>query len=110
AEFIVKMPVGLKHLHVLVEPMSCAAKAVEQAFEVQRRMKVWRPRLAFVLGAGQIGLLSTLILRLRNMQVYTIAQTPAPNLKAEIVSALGAHYISTKQTPLAELAKTAGKA
>src|SRR5215470_17058275 len=52
AEFIVKMPVGLKHLHVLVEPMSCAAKAVQQAFEVQRRLKVWRPHVAYVLGAG----------------------------------------------------------
>ncbi|HVA45297.1 MAG TPA: glucose 1-dehydrogenase [Pirellulales bacterium] len=110
AEFIVKMPVGLKHLHVLVEPMSCAAKAIHQAFEVQRRMRVWRPQVAYVLGAGQIGLLSTLILRLRNMQVYTVARTPAPNLKAEIVSGLGAHYISTEQTPLAELAKKAGKA
>ena len=65
AEFIVKMPVGLKHLHVLAEPMSVSAKAVQQAYEVQRRLKVWRPRIAYVLGAGQIGLLTTLILRLR---------------------------------------------
>src|SRR5919106_5955641 len=48
AEFIVKVPVGLKHLHVLAEPMSCAAKAVEQAFEAQRRLRIWRPELAFV--------------------------------------------------------------
>lgn len=109
AEFIVKMPVGLKHLHVLAEPMSCAAKAVQQAFEVQRRMRVWRPHVAFVLGAGQIGLLSTLCLRLRNLQVYTIARTPAPNLKAEIASGLGAHYVSTEETPLKDLAKQVGK-
>src|SRR4051812_26605253 len=51
-EYIVKIPPGLKHLHVLMEPMSCAAKAVQQAFEVQRRLKVWRPKTAFVLGAG----------------------------------------------------------
>ena len=38
AEFIVRMPVGLKHLHVLAEPMSCAAKAVQQAFEAQKRL------------------------------------------------------------------------
>ncbi len=61
-EFVVKMPVGLKHLHVLAEPMSCAAKAVQQAFEAQRRLQVWTPKLAFVTGAGQIGLLSTLVL------------------------------------------------
>jgi threonine dehydrogenase-like Zn-dependent dehydrogenase len=110
AEFIVKMPVGLKHLHVLAEPMSCAAKAIQQAFEVQRRMRVWRPRVAYVLGAGQIGLLSTLALRLRNLQVYTVARHRAPNLKAEIVSGLGAHYVSTEETSLADLAKKAGKA
>lgn len=110
AEFIVQMPVGLKHLHVLAEPMSCAAKAVEQAFEVQRRMKVWRPRVAFVLGAGQIGLLSTLVLRLRGLEVFTIARSPAPNLKAEIAEGFGAHYVSTERTPLAELVKNVGRA
>jgi glucose 1-dehydrogenase len=58
-EYIVRVPQGLKHLHVLMEPMSCAAKAVHQAYEAQRRMKVWSPRVAYVLGAGQIGLLTT---------------------------------------------------
>ena len=77
AEFIVEMPVGLKHLHVLVEPMSCAAKAVQQAFEVQRRLHVWRPKMAYVMGAGQIGLLSTLVLRLRGLEVYTLARGEA---------------------------------
>ncbi len=66
-DYIVKVPPGLKHLHVLMEPMSCAAKAVQQAYEVQRRMRVWRPRIAYVLGAGQIGLLATLILKLRRL-------------------------------------------
>ncbi len=109
-EFIVRMPVGLKHLHVLAEPMSCAAKAVQQAFEVQRRLRVWRPRLAFVLGAGQIGLLTTLILRLRNLEVYTVARSEAPNLKSEIVEGLGSTYISTKQKSLKELSEQVGKA
>lgn len=109
-EFIVRMPVGLKHLHVLAEPMSCAAKAVQQAFEVQRRLRVWRPRLAFVLGAGQIGLLTTLILRLRNLEVYTVARSEAPNLKSEIVEGLGSTYVSTKQKSLKALAEQAGKA
>ena len=83
------MPTGLKHLHVLAEPMSCAAKAVQQAYEVQRRLKVWRPKLAFVCGAGQIGLLTTLILRLRGLEVYTLARTAPPTLPSEIVTAGG---------------------
>jgi threonine dehydrogenase-like Zn-dependent dehydrogenase len=110
AEYIVKMPVGLKHLHVLIEPMSCAAKAVHQAYEVQRRMKVWRPKTAYVMGAGQIGLLSTLVLRLRGLHVYTLARTPAPTLNSEIVTALGATYVSTRERSMQELAREVGKA
>lgn len=109
-EFIVKVPPGLKHLHVLMEPMSCAAKAIHQAFEVQRRMRVWRPRRAFVMGAGQIGLLGTLILRLAGLEVYTLARRRPPRLNAEIVEGFGAHYISTEETTLEKFVKEVGKA
>ena len=108
-QFVVRMPVGLKHLHVLAEPMSCAAKAVQQAFEAQRRLQVWEPKLAFVTGAGQIGLLATLILRLRGLQVYTVARTAKPCHKAEIAEGFGAKYVSTRETPLKELAARVGK-
>jgi glucose 1-dehydrogenase len=108
-EFMVRMPVGLKHLNVLAEPMSCAAKAVEQAFLAQRRLQVWNPRRAWVTGAGQIGLLATLILRLRGIQVFTLARGKKPNLKAEIAEGFGATYISTSETSLSQLAATHGK-
>jgi threonine dehydrogenase-like Zn-dependent dehydrogenase len=110
AEFIVRMPEGLKHLHVLAEPMSCATKAVQQAYEVQRRLRVWRPRIAYVMGAGQIGLLTTLVLRLRGLEVYTLARSEPPSLKSELVEALGAHYVSTQRVSLGELPKRVGKA
>jgi threonine dehydrogenase-like Zn-dependent dehydrogenase len=109
-EYIVKVPPGLKHLHVLMEPMSCAAKAVQQAFEVQRRMKVWRPRIAYVMGAGQIGLLATLVLKLRGLEVYTMARSQKPTLNAEIVEGMQATYVSTTDTPIEELARQVGKA
>ncbi len=109
AEFIVRVPETLKHLHVLQEPMSCAAKAVSQAYEAQRRMKVWRPKVAYVQGAGQIGLLTTLILKLRGLQVYTIARGEGPHLKSEIVEGMEANYISTKQTSMEELVAKTGK-
>jgi threonine dehydrogenase-like Zn-dependent dehydrogenase len=109
AEFVVRMPVGLKHLHVLAEPMSCAAKAVQQAYEAQKRLQVWDPKLAFVTGAGQIGLLTTLILRLRGLEVYTFARGAAPCLKSEIVEGLGARYVSTREKSLKDVASVAGK-
>ncbi len=108
-EYIVRVPQGLKHLHVLMEPMSCAAKAIHQAFEAQRRMRVWRPKRAFVMGAGQIGLLSTLVLRLRGIEVYTLARAAGPHLKSEIVEGMEASYVATSQTSLSELTKKVGK-
>ncbi|MDA1015847.1 MAG: glucose 1-dehydrogenase [Planctomycetota bacterium] len=109
AEFMVKIPKKLKHLHVLAEPMSCAAKAVEQAYLAQQRLQVWEPNLAFVTGSGQIGLLATLALRNRRCEVYTLARSPKPNLKARIAEGLGATYISTEKTSLKKLAKKVGK-
>ncbi|MEM6690667.1 MAG: glucose 1-dehydrogenase [Planctomycetota bacterium] len=108
-EYIVRVPQGLNHLHVLMEPMSCAAKAVDQAYEAQRRLKVWRPRTAWILGSGQIGLLATLACKLRKMDVYTLARSEPPHLKSEIVEGLECTYVSTKQTPMSELVEKTGK-
>ncbi|MGB7345991.1 MAG: glucose 1-dehydrogenase [Pirellulaceae bacterium] len=108
-EYIVRVPEGLSHLHVLQEPMSCAAKAVYQAFEAQRRLKVWSPKVAYVLGAGQIGLLTTLVLKLKGLEVFTLARGEAPNLKAEIVDGLEATYVSTREKSMADLVKETGK-
>lgn len=109
-DYIVKVPVGLKHLGVLMEPMSVTAKAIQQAYEAQRRMKVWRPQIAYVLGAGQIGLLATMVLRLRGLEVYTLSRTKPPTLKSKIVEQYGARYVSTSQTTMCELADQVGKA
>ncbi|MEO9594697.1 glucose 1-dehydrogenase [Rhodopirellula bahusiensis] len=108
-EYIVRVPQGLQHLHVLQEPMSCAAKAVHQAYEAQRRMKVWNPKVAYVLGAGQIGLLTTLVLKLCGLEVFTLARGEAPNLKAEIVEGMESTYVSTSQTSMTELVAKTGR-
>lgn len=108
-DYIVRVPQGLRHLHVLMEPMSCAAKAVHQAYEAQRRMRVWRPQVAYVLGAGQIGLLTTLALRLRGLQVYTLARGKPPHLKSEITAGYEAEYVSTAETPMSELVARTGR-
>ena len=109
-DYIIKVPPGLKHLHVLMEPVSCAAKAIQQAFEVQRRMRVWRPKRAFVMGAGQIGILATLLLRLRGLEVFTFARRRPPRLPAEIVEAFGATYVSTLDRSVVDVATKVGKA
>jgi threonine dehydrogenase-like Zn-dependent dehydrogenase len=109
AEYMVRVPQGLRHLGVLAEPASVCAKAIEQAFLAQQRLQIWEPRRAFVLGAGQIGLLATLMLRLRGLEVYTLATRPGPHRKSQIAEAYGATYVSTRRTPMAELARQAGR-
>ncbi len=74
AEFIVKVPQGLKNVGVLLEPLTVAEKGIAQAYEIQRRLRVWRPRRAAVLGSGTIGLMATLALRLRGLQVTTFGR------------------------------------
>src|SRR6266516_6150962 len=67
AEFVVKVPKGLKHVGVLLEPTTVVEKGIHQAYEIQRRRKGWRPRKDAVMGAGTIGLLATLVLRLKGL-------------------------------------------
>jgi threonine dehydrogenase-like Zn-dependent dehydrogenase len=101
-EYLVKVPAGLKDVAVLLEPLSVPEKGIVQAYEIQRRLKVWRPRRAAVLGAGTIGLLASLILRLRNIEVTTFGKTPKPYLNSDLIEALGARYINTDELPLRE--------
>ncbi len=103
-EYIVKVPPGLKHVGVLLEPMSIVEKGILQAYEIQRRLKVWQLKRAAVMGAGPIGLLAALVLRLQGSEVYSFARTPKPNLKADLLEAIGAHYISTKEISVADAA------
>jgi hypothetical protein len=46
AEYIVKVPKGLKEVGVLLEPMTVVEKGIAQAYDIQRRLRVWRPRRA----------------------------------------------------------------
>jgi len=107
-EFIVRVPQGLRQVGVLLEPFTVVEKGIHQAYEIQRRLKVWRPRRAAVMGAGTIGLLATLALRLRGIEVTTFARNPKPNLNARLVAALGARYLIAQELPIVEAAKQFG--
>src|SRR5437667_11334033 len=107
-EFVVKVPQGLKHVGVLLEPTTVVEKGIYQAYEIQRRLKVWRPRKAAVMGAGTIGLLATMVLRLRGLHDTTFARSTKPYLNADLIEELGARYISTKETPILDAAKQYG--
>lgn len=108
SEYLVKVPQRLRNVAVLLEPLSIAEKGIEQAYEIQRRLKIWRPRRAAVLGAGSLGLLTTMALRLRGLHVTTFARQARPYLKSDLVEALGARYLSTRETPLLQAVAEGG--
>jgi threonine dehydrogenase-like Zn-dependent dehydrogenase len=107
-EYIVRVPAGLKEVGVLLEPVSVAEKGVEQAYEIQRRLKVWQPKRAAVVGAGPLGLLATLALRLRGLEVVTLARSAPPTLNSELAEAIGAQYLSTRETSMLKAAEAHG--
>ena len=107
-EYIVKIPQGLKEVAVLLEPTTVVEKGIAQAYEIQRRLKVWHPRRAAVMGAGTIGLLATLALRLRGLEVTTFGLTRKPYRNSDLIEAIGARYQSTADVPLMEGSKKYG--
>lgn len=102
AEFVVKVPPKLKEVGVLLEPLTVVEKGVHQAYEIQRRLRVWRPQRAAVMGAGTIGLLATLVLRLRGLEVTTFGLSKKPYFNSELIEAIGARYESTTDLPVVE--------
>jgi len=99
-EYIVKVPPGLKNVAVLLEPTTVVEKGITQAYEIQRRLRVWRPRKAAVMGAGTIGLLAALVLRLRGLDVTVFGRTERPYLNSDLLEELGARYESTVTSPI----------
>lgn len=108
ADFIVKVPKGLRDVGVLLEPTTVVEKGITQAFEIQRRMKVWKPKRAAVLGAGTIGLLATLILRLQGIEVVSFGLRGRPYLNSDLIEEIGAKYESTKELPVLDSIKKYG--
>jgi threonine dehydrogenase-like Zn-dependent dehydrogenase len=108
AALLVRIPDALNEVGVLLEPLSVTEKGLHQAYEIQRRLKVWQPKRAAVMGAGNIGLLATLGLRLRGFEVVTFARSLKPTLNAELVEAIGARYESLRARPMAEAAREFG--
>src|SRR5256886_17068031 len=98
-DYIVKVPQELRHVAVLLEPTSVIEKGIIQAYEAQRRLKIWRPKRAAVLGAGTIGLLAALSLRMRGLQVVSFGRNLPPYRNSELLAELGVSYVSTAEQP-----------
>ncbi len=108
SDYLIKVPGQLRHAGVLLEPTSVAEKAINQAYEIQRRLRVWKPRRAAVLGSGTLGLIASVILKLRGLQVTTFGKTPAPYLNSDLLTEIGVRYINTDDLSLTKAAEQFG--
>jgi glucose 1-dehydrogenase len=107
-QYLATLPAGLREVGVLLEPLSVSQKAVRQAYEIQRRLRIWEPRRAAVLGSGTIGLLGALTLRLRGLEVTVCSRRKGKHLNSELVEALGGRYVSTEETSVVEAGERCG--
>ncbi len=108
ADYVVPLPDSLSEVGVLLEPLSIAEKAIHQAQEIQRRLKLWQLERAAVLGAGSIGLLATLALRLRGADVVCYSRGEPPSLNSRLVEALGATYVNSERVDFGAVADEHG--
>ncbi len=99
-EYIVKIPNACYASGVVMEPMSIAQKGIVQAYEIQRRLKIWQPQKAAVMGAGT--------LRLCGLELTVFGRKIPPYKNSELIEELGGRYISTKQMPISEAAQKYG--
>ena len=90
ASELIRIPVSLGRLGVLAEPTSICARALRHALAIGGRQP-WQLERALVLGAGAIGRLMTTLLRLHDVEVWTVSLEPHD----ELVNAVGARYART---------------
>ena len=104
---LIRIPRSLGRLGVLVEPASICERGIRHARSIGGRQP-WQLQRALVIGAGAIGMLSTYLLRLAGLEVWTAARTPADDPQARLAAASGARYVSTAAEPLASLREDVG--
>ncbi len=91
-EYAVKVDPSLGILGVLLEPTTVVTKALEQVAAIGRR-SFWEPRTVLVTGAGPIGLLAALSVKLYGLEVHVLDRVET-GTKPDLVRALGATYHS----------------
>ncbi|MCA9771412.1 MAG: glucose 1-dehydrogenase [Myxococcales bacterium] len=111
------VPPGLRDVGVLVEPLTIAEKALTQVWDVQDRMPWTVPghppgakhaRRAVVVGAGPVGLLGAMALRVRGFETWVYSREPANGPRAQWVQSVDARYVSSEDATPAQLAEQVG--
>ncbi len=101
AQYLIKVPPSIKDIGVLTEPMSVAAKAIDEAMIMQQgrlkdfdRNDNWlQGKKALIAGIGAIGLMAAFALRLRGAEVTGMDIVDRDQLRVKILEEIGGKYI-----------------
>lgn len=123
------VPASLRDVGVLVEPLTIAEKALQQLALAQERLP-WEARhgglavpgeepahldgtpgrahRALVIGAGPVGLLGALALRLRGFETFVYSRSLANDPRAALIVRMGATPVIAESTPVDSLTQLTG--
>ena len=116
-QYLVKVPEDMREIGVLTEPMSVAAKAIEEALLVQKarldsfeKGDNWlQGKKALVAGIGAIGLMAAFALRLRGAQVIGMDVVDEISLRPQILKQIGGNYVDGRKVQPMDLDKVCGE-
>lgn len=116
-KYLTFVPPELRDIAVLVEPLTVAEKGLAQVWKTQQRLpwggaKPGEPRgaglNAVVLGAGPVGILGAMALKVNGFKTFVYSRSKKPNPKADLVESFGVEYISSEEVNVEDLAKKVG--
>jgi threonine dehydrogenase-like Zn-dependent dehydrogenase len=110
-QYLVPVPEAIKDYGVLTEPMSVAAKAIDEALIIQQaRLKEivktenWLAgKRVLIAGIGAIGLLAAFALRLKGAEVIGMDIVPADSLRPQLLEAIGGQYINGNEIEVTDI-------
>jgi threonine dehydrogenase-like Zn-dependent dehydrogenase len=117
-QYFIKVPAEMKEIGVLTEPMSVAAKAIDEALIIQQaRLKDFdnednwlNDKTALVAGIGPIGLMAAFALRLRGAQVYGMDIVDETSIRPSILKEIGGKYVDGRKVKVSSFDEEFGGA
>lgn len=116
-QYLIKIPEKLKDIGVLTEPMSVAAKAIDEAVQIQTaRLKNINPaekwmegKRALIAGLGPIGLMAAFALRLNGAEVTGIDIVNEDSLRPQILKQAGGTYVDGRRVATSKVDEAFGE-
>jgi threonine dehydrogenase-like Zn-dependent dehydrogenase len=115
-QYVVQVPAELEPVGVLLEPLSVVEKAIDEALSVETlrcpeaaTTPDWlHGRRCLIAGLGPVGLLATMVLRLRGGLVYGLDVVDANTARPKWLGGIGGRYIDGRQVAADQVEKKVG--